>query len=269
MPVLQVAYELSPLDCSAVTVDPNYWVKALNKFLGSSVKRVEPMPYPVDPSRSGSVVYNNSWVVGNVRYSLSTYGGYRVNEVGAISIAGLFVDFENEMEAASNYLGPIEAIEASLIGINFDSFYSDIVRTQCGQRPYYLPNYHLRNPHCAASNNELRRAQRVLRHPNIFDTPAELARALGENSVLIWPLDNRDCFVLSTKWDSVFFYPEAAKNAISWTNLLPAKGSGGMSLCINGLCINDVHSSKTIAVLVCQASTYQGKEIACETDYDC
>ena len=28
MPVLQVAYELSPLDCSAVTVDPNYWVKA-------------------------------------------------------------------------------------------------------------------------------------------------------------------------------------------------------------------------------------------------
>lgn len=91
---------------------------------------------------------------------------------------------------------------------------------------------------------------------------------MNDSSILIWQPENRDDFVVSTKWDSVFFSKDSEKNKISWFNILPAKGSGGMSLSVNELSIDDFHSSKTLSILVGKLSIYQNKDIQCAKDYD-
>lgn len=268
-PVLQVSYELSAPDDDASTVDPGFWVNTISQLLGEPEKNPDPLSYPLDPSSSGSVIYNTHWLAGNVRVTLSTYGGYRENEEGAISIASLFIDWENEILFAEPYLEAVEQIEQSLVVANAASYARDIVAIGSRQTPYYLANYYLENPHAAAEDNALRRAQRVLRKPQLFDTPARLASLLTENSALIWQPEGQRNFVFSTRWDSVYCYPDPAENTISWVNMLPAKGAGGMSLSVNGLSVSGPHSCEAISELAGRISAIQNNTIKCMEGYDC
>lgn len=265
-PVMQVSYELVPQDPMSKTVDPDFWVNTLTRYLGHPLHQSQPAIYPIDGSNSGRVVFSSSWVVGNIRVTLSCYGGVRVNEEGAISIAGLYLTWENAVLFAAPYLEKVQRLEESLVPKKPTC---QIVNLGQEQRPYYLPDYNYQNPHAAATDYKLRRAQRVLTSPNLFDTPKVLADMMGARSVMIWQPQGVEDFVLSNKWDSVVVYMDAARNNVSWSNILPAKGSGGMWIGVNGLSISDNHSSEILTNLVSELSICQNKDIECFTDYDC
>ncbi|MFS1523487.1 hypothetical protein ACL7TT_05125 [Microbulbifer sp. 2304DJ12-6] len=267
-PVLQVNYNLSPPDLKSQLVEPEFWVKSISKSMGPPVKESKRTSYRIDPSQSWRVIYNARWMKGNISVTLSTSGGYRENEVGAISIAGLFIDWKNEVQFAEPYLDKIKEVENSLVISNPKELVSEIINIGKKQKPYYIADYALQNPHATANDSALRRAQRALRSPLLFDTPQKLSNLMNDSSILIWQPENRDDFVVSTKWDSVFFSKDSGKNKISWFNILPAKGSGGMSLSVNELSIDDFHSSKTLSILVGKLSIYQNKDIQCAKDYD-
>lgn len=268
-PVMQVSYELVPQNLESSTVDTDYWVNILTGYLGQSLHLYQPVNYPIDGSKSGHVVFSSSWVVGDIRVTLSYYGGLRQNEVGAFSIAGLYLDWENVVVFAAPYLEKVQRLEESLVVIDPQKYARNIVKLGQEQRPYYLPDYNCQNPHAAVTDHKLRRAQRVLTSPNLFDTPKVLADRLDARSVVIWQPQGVEDFVLSNKWDSVCVYLDAARNNISWSNLLPAKGSGGMWISVNGLSVGDNHSSNILANLVREISVCQNRDVECFTDYDC
>lgn len=266
--ILQVAYELAPEDAHAKNVDPSFWVRQLEALFGLP-KTEQIASYEVHPERSGRVIYSQKWELDNVRITLSTFGGYRTNNAGETSIAGLFIDWTNELLIAEPFLQQVLQLEQT-IEVDRDNLRAaDIVKLKTELSPYYVPDYALAEPHAAMQNKALRRAQRAIRMPQIFDTPADIADILCSHSVLIWSTKDSAAHVLSTKWDSVIIHQQAAKNKISHTNLLPAKGKGYSYISANGLSFSDVHSSPGIGKLASMLGDIQQKKVSCRTDYDC
>jgi len=264
-PVMQVCYSLAPIESNPKCIDASIWINRITRAVGQPEKQSGKLRYTLE-KHSSSVVYNATWTVGNVRLTISTYSGVRINDVGDMSVAGIFIDWTDEITAAKPYLEKVRDFEKKLV-ISEDVFpKAFVIQLYKKQTPYYIPDYYLDNPDVAKGNEELRCSQRALGCPKLFNTPALMSRNMNEYSIAFWHVG--DWLVLSNKWDSVLVHL-SNEDDIGWSNWLPAKGSGHMSLSVNGLDIEDYHSSKALTSLIDKINTYLTDKITCEEYYDC
>ena len=90
-PILQVQYELAPIQSKFWQRLHAPFLHQLSQVLGEPVeKRRNYYPYGVMKKYdSGNVVFSVTWLFGDLRVSLSVYGGTRYQESGAAA-AGLY-----------------------------------------------------------------------------------------------------------------------------------------------------------------------------------
>jgi hypothetical protein len=264
-PVMQVSCELSPPNQRDRPIQPDFWVQSLTDTLGPP-GHVLKAKAPVVGAPWASVVYSARWKVNDVRLTLSVYGGLRENEAG-ISAACMSIDWVNEIAAAKPFLKKIRRLEHQLVmnALNIRSM--SITDLDIDQAPFYVPDYTLSDPHIALANELLRHSQRALIHPELLETPTIVKQKLKKNQVALWTADSESHLMISTRWDSAVIESQSA-NEIKWVNILPAKGSGRMSLIVNELRVSDVHSSKGLTAVVRKIQEHLGYPIKCKEDYD-
>lgn len=264
-PVMQVIFELAPPDKNSRSTNPDFWMQILNESLGKP-NNISGSRMPRLFSSSDSVSYCATWNIGDVRLTLSVYGGLRESEAG-IHAAGLFIDWANEIEAAKPFLAHNRILENELETNSHNNKSVSIFNIDSNQKPFYHRDYYLPNPHIALKDELLRNSQRALYKSRLLETPAIIKKRLRKNQIALWRMGGEPRLVVSTLWDSVIIKSKET-NEIEWVNLLPAKGIGAMRLDVNGLQLEDTHNSKKLSSLVHQIEEFLGYSIQCIEEYD-
>jgi len=216
------------------------YLARLESHLGPPVKTAR---YPV--STPWQVAFTAEWLVDNLRVSLSIYGGRRPSHAG-MATAGLFIDLKDELPIAEKYLTALSTRESALFDGPESPAILEKVTVQQVLRPFYIPDYTAPNPHVALSDSTRRRAQKAFYKRHLLETPPLLSTTLTKRNVVLWRRA-ANTFV-STRWDTVLIVP--GKTAMSVTNLLPAKGAGGMDVHIDELALSDLPGSTVLQSLV-------------------
>ncbi|MBK7453458.1 MAG: hypothetical protein IPJ46_06990 [Anaerolineales bacterium] len=131
-------------------------------------------------------------------------------------------------------------------------------------RPYCLPNYASKNPESIYNNPLLRRAQKSLYKKSLLDTPNFILEGMTENTIRVWT--NNGKHFVSTIFDTVEF--GGKEDQIEINDLLPAKGSGRLSVNINDLSLSDSYGSEGLKALISTIETVTKKKYPIYQDYD-
>ncbi len=256
-PITQQTFELSLTSDSAKNLKEDY-LRKIGKFVGNPTELKE-----FDASTAFQVSLTARWLVENISITLSIYGGSR-NIHHGISTAGLFFDITNEIEIAKPYVKTLEAMERSFWAEV--SHFSIIQSVEINHRirPYCLPNYASKNPESIYDDPLLRRAQKALYKKSLLDTPYFTLEGMTENTIRVWT--NNGKHFVSTMFDTVEF--GGKDDQIEIHDLLPAKGSGQLSININDLSLSDSHGSKGLNALISTIETITKKKYPIYQDYD-
>ena len=238
-PITQQTFELSLASNSAKNLQKDYLGK-ISSFIGDPIELKE-----FDASTAYQVSLTAKWLVDNISITLSIYGGSRSVHNG-FATAGLFFNITNEIEIAKPYVKAIEAME--------DSFWAEIKNFSVIQsvqinnriRPYCLPNYASKNPESIYEDRLLRRSQKSLYKKSLLDTPSLVLDDMTENMIRVWTNNGR--YFVSTMFDTVEFGEK--DDQIEIHDLLPAKGSGHLSININDLSLSDSHGWEGLNTLI-------------------
>ena len=256
-PITQQTFELSLTSNSAKNLQKDYLGK-ISSFIGDPIELKE-----FDVSTAYQVSLTSRWLVENISITLSIYGGSR-NIHNGFATAGLFFDITSEIEIAKPYVKAIEAME--------DSFWAEIKNFSVIQsiqinnriRPYCLPNYTSKNPESIYEDQLLRRAQKSLYKKSLLDTPDFVLEGMTENTIRVWTNNGR--YFVSTLFDTAEFGEK--DDQIEIHDLLPAKGSGQLSININDLSLSDSHGSEGLKALISTIETVTKKKYPVYQDYD-
>lgn len=256
-PITQQTFELSLTSDSAKNLKDDY-LRKIGKFIGHPTELKE-----FDASTAFQVSLTARWLVENISITLSIYRGSR-NVHHGISTAGLFFDITNEIEIAKPYVKTLEAMERSFWAeVNHFSIIQS-VQINHKIRPYCLPNYASKNPESIYDDPLLRRSQKALYKKSLLDTPNLVLENMTENMIRVWT--NNGKHFISTLFDTVELgYKE---NQIQIHDLLPAKGSGRLSVNINDLSLSDSHGSEGLKTLIKTIETITKKKYPVYQDYD-
>ncbi len=256
-PVTQQTFELSLTSDSAKNLREDY-LRKIGKFVGNPKELQE-----FDASTASQVSLTARWFVENISITLSIYGGSR-NIHNGISTAGLFFDITNEIEIAKLYVKAREEVESSLWADAKNFSVTHSVQINKRIRPYCLPNYASKNPESIYNNPLLRRAQKSLYKKSLLDTPNFILEGMTENTIRVWT--NNGKHFVSTIFDTVEF--GGKEDQIEIHDLLPAKGSGRLSVNINDLSLSDSHGSEGLKALISTIETVTKKKYTMYQDYD-
>ena len=256
-PTTQQSFELSLTSDSVKNLKKDYLSK-VGSFISDPIEVKE-----FDASTAFQVRSTARWLVENISITLSIYGGSR-NIHHGISTAGLFFDITNEIEIAKPYVKTLEAMERSFWAEV--SHFSIIQSVQTDQRirPYCLPDYASKNPESIYDDPLLRRSQKALYKRSLLDTPTLVFEGMTENTIRVWT--NNGKHFISTLFDTVELGDK--DNQIQIHDLLPAKGSGRLSVNINDLSLSDSHGSKGLKTLIKTIETITKKKYPVYQDYD-
>ena len=256
-PITQQTFELSLTSNSAKNLKEDY-LRKIGSFIGDPIELKE-----FDVSTAYQVSLTARWLVENISITLSIYGGSR-NIHNGFATAGLFFDITNEIEIVQPYIKTLEAMERSFwTKVNNFSIIQS-VQINHRIRPYCLPNYASKNPESIYNDPLLRRAQKSLYKKSLLDTPNFILDGMTENMIRVWT-NNGKRFV-STMFDTVEF--GGKDDQIEIHDLLPAKGSGQLSVNINDLSLNDSHGSEGLKALISTIETVTKKKYPVYQDYD-
>ncbi|MBK8421595.1 hypothetical protein [Candidatus Villigracilis saccharophilus] len=255
--ITQQTFELSLTSDSAKNLQKDYLGK-IGSFIGDPIEVKE-----FDVSTAFQVSLTARWLVEDISITLSIYGGSRIIHHG-ISTAGLFFHITNEIEIAKPYVKTLEAMERSFWAeVNHFSIIQS-VQINHRIRPYCLPNYASKNPESIYDDPLLRRAQKALYKKSLLDTPYFILEGMTENTIRVWTNNGR--FFVSTLFDTAEF--GGKDDQIEIHDLLPAKGSGQLSININDLSLSDSHGSKGLNALISTIETITKKKYPIYQDYD-
>ncbi len=256
-PITQQTFELSLTSNSAKNLKEDY-LRKIGSFIGDPIELKE-----FDVSTAYQVSLTARWLVENISITLSIYGGSR-NIHNGFATAGLFFDITNEIEIVQPYIKTLEAMERSFwTKVNNFSIIQS-VQINHRIRPYCLPNYASKNPESIYNDPLLRRAQKSLYKKSLLDTPNFILDGMTENMIRVWT-NNGKRFV-STMFDTVEF--GGKDDQIEIHDLLPAKGSGQLSVNINDLSLSDSHGSEGLKALISTIETVTKKKYPVYQDYD-
>ena len=256
-PITQQTFELSLTSNSAKNLKEDY-LRKIGNFIGNPTELKE-----FDASTAFQVSLTAKWLVENISITLSIYGGSR-NIHNGLATAGLFFDITNEIEIAKPYVKALEEMESSLWADakNFSVIQSIQINNRI--RPYCLPNYASKNPESIYEDRLLRRAQKALYKKSLLDTPSLVLEGMTENMIRVWT--NNGKYFVSTMFDTVEFGRK--DDQIEIHDLLPAKGSGQLSVNINDLSLSDSHDSEGLKALISTMETVTKKKYPVYQDYD-
>lgn len=266
-PVMQVSYELVPSGDATWGKLHRWYVDQLTRTLGQPVKS-ESLYRDHNPDNtyvSGGVVYSAGWLFGDVRISLSVYGGIRQEETGDAA-AGLFIDWINEKKAAGPFISKNSTLEQELSVYLADSRDIQLFTLTDKQRKFYLTHIDIGDPD-VTKDEGLRLAQLALYRNDLVQSPEYIRRLLNENEIAVKFIAAERRMVIANKWDATVL--DYSKNErISFTELLPARGSGRYHLQVKDLTIIDSRESDTLLRLVAHFESITGVQINRETGYD-
>ncbi len=256
-PITQQTFELSLTSDSAKNLKEDY-LRKIGSFIGNPTELKE-----FDVSTAFQVSLTARWLVQDISITLSIYGGSR-NIHNRFATAGLFFDITNEIEIAKPYVKALEEME-KLFWAEVKNF-SVIQSVQIDHRirPYCLPNYASKNPESIYEDQLLRRAQKSLYKKSLLDTPSLVLKGVTENTIRVWTNNGR--YFVSTMFDTVEFGEE--DDQIEIHDLLPAKGSGQLSININDLSLSDSHGSEGLNALISTIEAVTRKKYPVYQDYD-
>ena len=256
-PITQQTFELSLASNSAKNLKEDY-LRKIGSFIGNPTELKE-----FDVSTAYQVSLTARWLVETISITLSIYGGSR-NIHNGFATAGLFFDITNEIEIAKPYIKALEEMEQLFWAEvnNFSAIQSVKINNRI--RPYCLPNYASNNPESIYEDPLLRRAQKSLYKKSLLDTPSLVLEGMTENTIRVWT--NNGKHFVSTMFDTVEF--GGKDDQIEIHDLLPAKGSGQLSVNINDLSLNDSHGSEGLKALISTIETVTKKKYPVYQDYD-
>jgi len=256
-PITQQTFELSLTSDSAKNLQKDY-LRKISSFIGDPEELKE-----FDASTGFQVSLTARWLVQDISITLSIYGGSR-NIHNGFATAGLFFDITNEIEIAKPYVKALEEME-KLFWAEVKNF-SVIQSVQIDHRirPYCLPNYASKNPESIYEDQLLRRAQKSLYKKSLLDTPDFVLEGMTENTIRVWTNNGR--YFVSTMFDTAEFGEK--DDQIEIHDLLPAKGSGQLSVNINDLSLSDSHGSEGLKALISTIEAVTKKKYPVYQDYD-
>jgi hypothetical protein len=267
-PVLQVHYELSPMEPGFFQKIHSPFVKQLEKILGKSVekKSIERHPGLKKEYMWSAVVYSVTWLFGDIRISLSVYGGTRNNESGPAA-AGIFIDWIDEKEAAKPFREEMKKIEDTLAknieaGVSLKKY-----SLEQKQRPFRVVHFELRDPYIAEKDSELRASQMALYKRELIQTPKRIQSSLQSNEIALYMSPNTTNIFVSNKWDTIYL-DSKDENAIIYCEVLPGRGPGGVELKLKELLLEDSKESKPLLNLVQEIETITGLKAQSTKRYD-
>ena len=256
-PVTQQTFELSLTSDSAKNLQKGYLGK-ISSFIGDPIELKE-----FDVSTAYQVSLTARWLVENISITLSIYGGSR-SVHNRFATAGLFFDITNEIEIAKPYMKAKEEMERSFWAEDKNFSVVQSVQINHRIRPYCLPNYASKNPESIYNDPLLRRAQKALYKKSLLDTPSLVLEGMTENMIRVWT--NTGKHFVSTMFDTVEFGRK--DDQIEIHDLLPAKGSGQLSVNINDLSLSDSHGSEGLNTLIGTIEKITKKKYKVYQDYD-
>ena len=256
-PITQQIFELSLTSDPANNLKRDY-LRKIGSFIGDPEELKE-----FDASTAFQVSLTARWLMQDISITLSLYGGSRSVHNG-FATAGLFFDITNEIELAKPYVKALQEME-QLFWAEVKKF-SIIQSIQIDHRiqPYCLPNYSSKNPESIYNDPLLRRAQKSLYKKSLLDTPKFVLEDMTENMIRVWT--NNGSHFVSTIFDTVGF--GGKDDQIEIHELLPAKGSGRLSININDLSLSDSHGSEGLNTLIGTIEKITKKKYPVYQDYD-
>lgn len=267
-PVLQVQYELAPIQSGFFEKPHSPFLTALEKALGKPVisENLYHQPHLKKEYRSGAVVYSAKWLLKDIRISLSVYGGIRNKESGTCA-AGIFIDRIDEVQLAKPFRERTTSFENRLSALIHKGTAITKFKLQHAQRPFQVVDHDIRLPSAAESDNDLRVSQLSLYKRDLYQTPYLVSSQLEIDEIGYYKVSELNKIFVSNKWDTVFLLPDQ-KNEITFWNILPARGPGRKELNLKELNINDDKSSSTLTDLVSQIESDTGQKIEIREAYD-
>ncbi|GAB3637995.1 hypothetical protein GCM10027422_35850 [Hymenobacter arcticus] len=261
-PVLQASYTLAPPPHRGpYVIDPAYWLVPLTQLLGPPSTAGS----AAGPGTSSDVVHWATWQRPTVLLSLSVFGGLR-KEAGALSAAGLYLDWQDEWAAAQPAQAAARAQSAALAArIGAGSKLVPFTTVQ-PQGPYFHPDLSRADPYAAAHHPLLRQAQRALYREGLLDTPAAVSAQLTDHGVALWPVPGGTQWAVSTRWDTVLLTPAGPPTDL--LTLRPARGTGGVLLHIGDLQLTDAYGSSILATLATAIEKHVGAAVSRREDSD-
>lgn len=232
-------------------------IEKLKKQLG------QPTTHRVDDNSNASVVENATWLFDNCDVGISIYGAARKKENGEANIGLLYITLKDIELLDSLYSKPLRDIENFLSNrINPNSIKNfKMSRSQPNSRALsldarYYPTH---------SIDFISRALNGFYNRALFQTPLEIQAQINSFKVCIWQATTGE-YYLSNTYETIAL-TDSLK--ISWSNLLPAKGSGHSSISIGDFSISNEHSRPETQQLITHLEKVLNIKISCYEAYDC
>ncbi|MGP5502025.1 hypothetical protein [Psychrobacter faecalis] len=213
-----------------------------------------------DNHGSGSVIKNCNWRFDNCVIGISIYGDLRT-ENDEVNMGLLYIDLEDIELLDSLYSKPLRNIESSLVNkINLDTI--SIFQMQLAQRASWsmettsFPNYDI---------DFISRAFNGFNKRKLFKTPSAIQSQITEFQVATWQSIVGD-YYLSNHWETIELNSTLKT---SWSNLLPAKGSGHGSISIGDFNVSNEHSRPETQRFIEHLEKILNTSIEFFESYDC
>lgn len=230
-------------------------IEKLKKQLGSpSTHRVD------DNNGSGSVIENATWLFDNCEIGISIYGAIR-EESGEENIGLLYITLKDIELLDKLYAQPLKDLEMFLEN-KIDLTTIKIFKMQTSQRSSWSSDAHKYPKH---SVEFISRALNGFHNRALFQTPLQIQAQLTSFKVCTWQATNGH-YYLSNIYETIAL-DQSLKT--SWSNLLPAKGSGHGSVSVGDFNISNEHSRSETQELVHHLENILNAKIICYEDYDC
>ena len=267
-PVMQVTYEIAPIKKALFQKLHSPYLEQLTKVLGKPGKSEE-IHNQFNLKKEflwSSVVFSATWLIEDIRISLSVYGGIRKNDSG-LSAAGIFIDWIDEKEAAKPYRQRASRIEKHMAELISNDITIEKFKLEYKQKCFKVIHYELKDPYIAEHDTELRAAQISLYKPELLQTPSIIQNKLNEYEVCLYKIPGMNEFFVSNKWDTTLISPNKTGKLVFY-EILPARGPGGKRLDLNDLSIEDSKNSNALVELSEKLENYAKIKIQKETLYD-
>lgn len=266
-PVLQVQYHLAPLSPVATGDLHSAYVQLLTAQLGTPDKQesyYDNTLYKGAYSAS-AVVFTASWDTADVHLGLSVFGGTRQIH-GNDHAATLYLQWKNEVTAAKKLLQEADELVSHFLPLieNAALHKTELAHPQL---PFFDFNNQATDPRKPDHAPLLRYARIALYKRNNYPTPVEISRNLKENEIALLHIPEMHSTFLANKWDMTFVKDDGQSPPI-FSEILPARGSGGRELTINGWNARDSRESNKLLDLVQWIERLSGVKTIMQEFYD-
>lgn len=269
-PVLQVIYSIAPIDHIFFEKLHSPYLKQLEKVLGKAVKSESKYNQRGVKKEYlySVVVFSATWLFDDIRISLSVFGATRDKESGPCA-AGIYVDWINEIKAASPFREKTEQFENTLSAYIKDNIIVDKFKLANKQNPFRIVHYELEDPYIAEKDHQLRASQMALYKRELFQTPKIIRNKLYEDEIGLYWIPELNKLFISNKWDTIYISAtEDEHKRLVFLEVLPARGGGRRELILKDLKIYDTKTSDTLIHLVQKIEIETGLNISKEEAYD-